>query len=144
MPNADREFDRFLEKSRMLTATPPPDRVQQTQKVVKQQIQSTVRKPLYSFLVVLVVVALYLFWKKPSFVTRAVLPTYVGSQMMSSQPIVRRFDYIQWVKASFCLALLIWAVLYLLMGAMTTSSGFNQSEECEDGDEPDSGGYCSG
>ena len=146
MPNSDQEFDRFLQKSRALTAAPPPNRVEQTQKVVKSQIQSTVRKPLYSFLTVLALVSLYLAWRKPAFVMRSVLPAYSSYNVYGqgyTVPLYRRFDWISWAKASFCLSLLIWAVVYLLMGAMTTTSGFGKEEGCDSGDEPDSGGYCS-
>jgi hypothetical protein len=150
MPNLDRQYDRFLERSRALTATPPPDRVQQTQTVIKTQIQSTVSKPLYSFIGVLCVVSVYLAYKRPSFVMRAVLPDYSSYGLYGTGytvppgTVYRRFDYPSWIKASFCLALLIWAVMYLLMGALSTSQGFDQGtgeSGCEG--EPDSAGYCS-
>jgi len=146
----DREFDRFLQKSRALTTTPPPDKIEQTQKVVQNQIQMSVRKPLYSFVIVFVVVSIYLMWSKPSFVTKMTLPPYnsygqygMGYTVPGGGILMRKFDYVRWVKASFCLSILLWAVLYLLMGAFITRDGSSSSATCTSGDEPDSAGYCS-
>lgn len=143
----DHEFDRFLSKSRALTSAPEPNRVEQAQKVVKSQIQTSVRKPLYSFLVVLTLVSIYLAWTKPRFVTRYVLPSYnsygMHGQQGYSPNAQRQFNYVQWAKSSFCLSVLLWVCMYLIFGAMTTSSSSFKDADCSDGDEPDSGGYCS-
>jgi hypothetical protein len=145
----DREFDRFMAKSRALTTTPPPNHVEQTQKVVRKQIQTSLRKPLYSFIAVFVVVSIYLLWSKPTFVMRPVLPPYQSygqygmGYTVPGGILMRQFDYTRWVKVSFCLSILLWAVLYLLMGAFMVQNGNGSDSECSDGDEPDSAGYCS-
>lgn len=121
-----------------MTEPAVPTKVAQTQAAVTEQIQRSIHSPLYSFLATMVAVLVFLVWNKPQCIMRTRPDTWTGTTD-------RRIDYVKLARVTFCFALLTWAVLYLLTGALTTSSYWSKlsppkDEDCETGEQ--GGSFC--
>lgn len=115
MSKLSSSVEKFLEEARAVTEPVKPGTIQKTQEVVTENIESSVRKPVWSLTVVSVVVFVFLVGMKPQCVLESRNKDWIT-------PIHQKISWYKLVRAWVCLSLLVWVVLYLLLGALTTSS----------------------